>query len=91
MGAVWVRIMNDYGHIDDETPSLAISLYDEYRSLGIGTALMEAMLQFLKDKGYKKTSLSVQKANYAVTMYRKIGFKVVSETEEEYIMVCELQ
>ena len=25
IGAVWVRIMNDYGHIDDETPSLAIS------------------------------------------------------------------
>lgn len=24
VGAVWVRIMNDYGHIDDETPSLAI-------------------------------------------------------------------
>lgn len=28
VGAVWVRIMNDYGHIDDETPSLAISLYN---------------------------------------------------------------
>lgn len=26
VGAVWVRIMNDYGHIDDKTPSLAISL-----------------------------------------------------------------
>jgi ribosomal protein S18 acetylase RimI-like enzyme len=91
VGAVWVRIMNDYGHIDDEIPSLAISLYDEYRSLGIGTALMDALLQFLKDKGYKKTSLSVQKANYAVNMYRKIGFKVVSENEEKYIMVCELQ
>lgn len=39
----------------------------------------------------KKISLSVQKENYAVNMYRKIGFKVVSETEEEYIMVCELQ
>lgn len=91
VGAVWVRIMNDYGHIDDEIPSLAISLYDKYRSLGIGTALMDAILQFLKDKGYKKTSLSVQKANYAVNMYRKIGFKVVSENEEEYIMVCELQ
>ena len=24
VGAVWTRIMNDYGHIDDETPSLAI-------------------------------------------------------------------
>ena len=31
VGAVWVRIIHDYGHIDDETPSLAISLYKEYR------------------------------------------------------------
>ena len=36
VGAVWSRIMNDYGHIDDETPSLAISLYKEYRGKGIG-------------------------------------------------------
>ena len=26
VGAVWVRIMNDYGHIDNDTPSFAISL-----------------------------------------------------------------
>jgi len=90
VGAVWVRIMNDYGHINDETPSFAISLYEEYRHLGLGTALMEEMLQFLKDKGYKQTSLSVQKANYAVNMYRKVGFEVVKENEEEYIMVCQL-
>lgn len=31
VGAVWVRIMNDYEHINNETPSLAISLYKEYR------------------------------------------------------------
>ena len=61
VGAVWGRIMNDYGHIDDETPSLAISLYGEYRHLGIGTALMKAILHLLKEKGYKQTSLSVQK------------------------------
>ena len=73
IGAVWVRIMDDYGHIDDETPSFAISLYEEYRNLGIGTALMEAMLQFLREKGYKQTSLSVQKVNYAVCMYQKVG------------------
>lgn len=90
VGAVWVRIMNDYGHIDDETPSLAISLYEEYRHLGLGTALMKEMLQFLKDKGYKQTSLSVQKANYAVNMYRKLGFEVVSENEEEYIMLIQI-
>lgn len=90
VGAVWVRIMNDYGHIDDETPSLAISLYEEYRRLGLGTALMKEMLQFLKDKGYKQISLSVQKANYAVAMYRKVGFEVAKENEEEYIMICQL-
>jgi len=91
VGAVWVRIMNDYGHVDDETPSFAISLYEEYRHLGIGTALMRAMLQLLKDKGYKQTSLSVQKENYAVAMYRKAGFEVIDENEEEYIMICRLQ
>lgn len=90
VGAAWVRIMKDYGHIDDETPSLAISLYEEYRHLGIGTALMREMLAFLKNKGYKQISLSAQKANYAVCMYRKAGFAVVSEKEEEYIMVCPL-
>lgn len=82
--------MNDYGHIDNETPSLAISLYEEYRHFGLGTAFMKEMLQFLKDKGYKQTSLSVQKANYAVNMYQKVGFEVVKENEEEYIMVCQL-
>ena len=90
VGAVWVRIMNDYGYIDDKTPSFAISLYDEYRNLGIGTALMRDMLELLKNKGYKKTSLSVQKANYAVRMYQKVGFEVIDENEEEYIMVCRL-
>ncbi len=91
VGAAWVRIMNDYGHIDNETPSFAISLYEEYRSLGIGTALMKTMLQFLRGKGYKQTSLSVQKANYAVNMYRKAGFEIISENEEEYIMLCRLK
>ena len=90
VGAVWVRIMNDYGHIDDETPSFAMSLYEEYRNMGIGTALMRDMLEFLKNKGYKQTSLSVQKANYAARMYQKVGFEVIDENEEEYIMLCRL-
>lgn len=89
-GAVWVRIMNDYGHIDDETPSFAISLYKEYRSLGIGTALMKNMLSLLKSENYKRASLAVQKANYAVKMYKAVGFKIVDENDEEYIMVNHL-
>lgn len=87
VGAVWVRIMNDYGHIDDETPSLAISLDQEYRGFGIGTALMKEILAALASREYSRVSLSVQKANYAVKLYQKVGFEIVSENEEEYIMV----
>ena len=90
VGAVWVRIMNDYGHIDDCTPSFAISLYKEYRGMGIGSELMRKMLGLLKNSGYKQASLAVQKANYAVKMYRKLGFEIVGENDEEYIMVHRL-
>ena len=45
IGAIWVRIMNDYGHIDNDTPSLAMSVYKKYRGLGIGTSLLKQLLQ----------------------------------------------
>lgn len=90
IGAVWARVMKDYGHIDDDTPSLAISLYPEYRHQGIGTEMMKRMLAVLKDAGYQRSSLSVQKANYAVKMYRALGFDVVVDNPEEYIMLIKL-
>ena len=90
IGAVWTRIMNDYGHVDDDTPSFAISLYSEYRGQGIGTRMMKAMLALLSEKGFKRASLAVQKANYAVRMYENVGFRTIDENEEEYIMVCVL-
>ncbi len=57
---------------------------------GIGTALLKELLSTLKSQGYPKVSLSVQKANYAVKMYQAVGFHVVNENTEEYIMVAEL-
>ena len=90
IGAVWTRIMNDYGHVDDDTPSFAISLYREYRGQGIGTRMMKEMIALLREKGYKRTSLAVQKANYAVRMYENTGFRTIDENDEEYIMVCDL-
>ena len=82
--------MNDYGHIDDTTPSLAISLYKEYRGCGIGTDMMRKMLLLLKSNEYDKVSLSVQKENYALQIYLNVGFEIIDENEDEYIMVCYL-
>ena len=90
IGAIWARIMNDYGHIDGDTPSLAMSVHKAYRGMGIGTLLLTQMLLAEKTAGYAKLSLSVQKDNYAVKLYRKAGFTTVKETAEEYIMVADL-
>ena len=94
VGAVWTRILcgevKGFGNIDNRTPEFAISLYKEYRNKGIGTALMKSMLQLLKECGYKQTSLAVQKDNYAVQMYKNVGFEIVKDLEEEYLMVHNL-
>ena len=88
-GAVWVRIIDDYGHIDDETPSLSISLYEEYRGYGLGTQMMKEMIDRLRNYEYEKLSLSVQKSNYAAEIYKGLGFTVYDE-KEEYIMIYHL-
>ncbi len=91
IGAVWVRILaskiKGYGNVDDKTPEFAIALYKEYRKQGTGTLLMQKMILYLKEEGYKQTSLSVQKDNYAVGLYQKLGFKTIGENNEDYIML----
>ena len=52
--------------------------------------MMREMLKLLREQGYKRASLAVQKANYAVRMYEAVGFKIVDENDLEYIMVCVL-
>lgn len=92
IGAVWSRTNEGYGNINSSTPHLAISLYKEYRSQGIGTSMMQHILQFLKEKGYAQVSLGVNKENYAVNMYKKVGFKIIGDgaDDTEWLMVCNL-
>ena len=88
VGAVWTRIMQDYGHVNDDTPSLAIALYADYRGKGIGTEMMKRMIGWLRLCGYRQVSLSVQKENKAVRLYQKVGFDIVLDHDEEYVMIC---
>ncbi|MBQ9674098.1 MAG: GNAT family N-acetyltransferase [Ruminococcus sp.] len=90
VGAVWVRNINGYGSVDNDTVEFAISVFDEYQKMGIGTALMNKMLEYLNKLNYSKASLAVQKENYAVRMYQKVGFEIVDENEQEYIMIHQL-
>lgn len=94
IGAVWIRIISGdikgYAYIDDHTPEFAISLFEEYRNQGIGTRLMTAMIDYLRKNGYKQTSLNVKKENYAVKLYRKMGFEVIREDDKDYLMILTL-
>lgn len=94
IGAVWVRILagevKGYGYIDSETPEFAISIFKEYRNMGIGRELMSRMIAHLSENGYKQTSLSVDRKNYAVKLYKEVGFEVIKEKEDDYLMVLNL-
>jgi RimJ/RimL family protein N-acetyltransferase len=92
VGGAWLRILNGeikgFGNIDSETPELAIAVFKKYRHLGIGKGLLNNIIDLtFNGRGYKQISLSVDKANYAVEMYRKFGFEIVKENERDYIMV----
>lgn len=90
VGGVWTRVFSEtfqgFGWLDHATPELAISLFEEYRGQGIGTRLLQEMLQLLRLRGYSRVSLSVSKQNRAVRLYRDIGFEVVREEQGEYLM-----
>ena len=92
VGACWVRTTDEYGHIDDETPSFSISLCEQYRNHGIGGAMMHQMIGDLRDAGYARASLSVQKENPALRLYERLGFRIVGDgaDETEWLMVIDL-
>lgn len=90
VGAAWCRIMEDYGHIDNDTPSLAISLLPKYRGLGVGTRLLNGLLLLLQENGYLRASLSVQKENPALRLYERAGFRILAEKGTEYLMLRDI-
>ena len=95
VGAAWTRIISAYGHIDTETPELAISILPEFRGYGIGTKMMKKLFEVLRSNGYVRTSLSVQKDNPAVRFYKRLGYYVVEDRvdhvgNEDFIMLKEL-
>lgn len=89
-GAVWVRRMHGFGHVDDATPELAVALYPEYWGRGIGTLLLRAMLDLLRTEGCTRVSLSVQRENRAAAWYLREGFELLAERDGELVMVCRL-
>jgi ribosomal protein S18 acetylase RimI-like enzyme len=91
IGAAWTRIIPAYGHVDNETPELAISVLPNFRGKGIGSEMMKSLFDLLRESGYKRTSLSVQKDNPAVRFYERLGYEITGErldhaNHEDFLM-----
>ncbi|KAB8135806.1 GNAT family N-acetyltransferase [Gracilibacillus oryzae] len=79
-GAVWYRLFDSgnkgYGYVDSQTPELGIAVTREVRGRGLGTLLMESMIEHARKEGFKSISLSVdQENNCAIHVYKKLGFE----------------
>lgn len=77
--------------VKDEDPPIAI-WREEYRGRGLGTLAMGAVIERLRELGYKRIHDStVYKWNEnSLKMHLGLGFKVVRETERDYCLDLEL-
>jgi len=80
-----------YGNIDATTPELMISVLPEARGQGVGTKLIETLHTVLRKRGEKQISLSVQKTNPAARLYQRLGYVIIKENGDDYIMVKSLK
>lgn len=90
IGAIWIRFINGYGFVDNETPELSMAVLNGYRDKGIGEQLLTKMIDRLKDKRLKRVSLSVDRESFAYGFYKKHGFVDYLVSDKSIIMIKEL-
>ena len=83
IGAAWLRLWSvddhGYGFVGAQTPELSMAVRSEFRGQGIGTLLLQRILD-RGDRIHESVSLSVSLQNPAVQLYEKFGFvKAFSE------------
>lgn len=90
IGAIWIRFINGYGFVDNETPELSMAVLKEHRGKGIGNQLLIAMIDWLTNNRLKRVSLSIDRDNFAYGLYKKHGFVDYLTSEKSITMTKEL-
>ena len=89
IGAAWLRLWpgpeTGYGFVDRATPELAVAVRPEHRGRGIGSCLLDALLDRASQR-HAAVSLSVSAANPAVRLYERLGFETVVESDASLTM-----
>ena len=95
VGAAWFRLFTDdnpgYGFVDEETPELSIAIVPSKRGTGLGSELLDALLERARADGYDAITLSVEKDSPAVGLYERHGFERLGEDDGGVTMKANLQ
>ncbi len=79
LGYVGISAILDEGYITN------IAVFPEYRNSGVGTALIEYLFDFAKEKSLSFISLEVRESNLtAISLYQKFGFKTEGKRKSFY-------
>ena len=84
LGMAWLRLWLDqdkgFGYIEDTIPELGIAVLPDYRGHGIGTSLLNKILEMAKNQ-FPAVSLSVRADNSVIRLYERSGFTKVPGSE----------
>jgi L-amino acid N-acyltransferase YncA len=71
------------GECYKHTVELAIHLKKEWRGRGLGSRLLEFLIQNVKDRGFHSIMAGIDSANASsIKLHEKFGFKIVGEIKQ---------
>ena len=80
VGAAWYRMMArsdpGFGYVGTGVPELIIGVRPIWRAHGVGRTLLQRLSDHARAQGFARLSLSVERGNFAQTLYRSEGFVV---------------
>lgn len=69
----------------DEAQVMNVGILEKYRQNGLGTQLMEALINTAREQGCSSMTLEVKESNVAaICLYKKMGFAAASIRENYY-------
>jgi ribosomal protein S18 acetylase RimI-like enzyme len=95
VGAAWYRLFPaddpGYGFVAADVPELSIAVAPGARGRGIGTQLLDALVDAARAAGHPAVSLSVEPENPARRLYERAGFLRIDTDDGALTMALDLR
>jgi len=95
VGAAWYRMLPrtqpGFGYVGTGVPELIIGVRPIWRAHGVGRSLLQHLCEHARAHGFGRLSLSVERGNFAQTLYRSEGFAVTESGSGRDTMVKRLR